>query len=277
MFGFQPSPVCLTPVANRTLAPLNSYTHNDIYNYRPQNSSPLVGETSPAGPSSSPIQQAQARRRSQYKSKSRTVSSSHGQQSSPSSIGMSLSSETGSILREKFRSTCLERAKDARKKIVKSKRRMEPMSSSDGFDADTSMAMDDENASEDEDDFDDEVLRRVMLNDNRKLKHRYRLSYYASCGDSFDPDLEDPEEWESELQADPDSSSQSEPIEPLSPEELEAAELEAYAEEWERHAALAEFEDIPADRLFGLNDDELDFDTKGKSTVRSNQDFDMEL
>ena len=31
------------------------------------------------------------------------------------------------------------------------------MSSSDGFDTDDSMAMDDENPSEDEDDFDDEV------------------------------------------------------------------------------------------------------------------------
>ncbi|KAL0570463.1 hypothetical protein V5O48_011490, partial [Marasmius crinis-equi] len=150
---------------------------------------------------------------------------------------------------------------------------------SDGFDVDDSMAMDDENASEDEDDFDDEVLRRVMLNDNRKLKHKYRLSYYASCGDSFDPDLEDPEEWESELQADPEipPSSQSEPTTPPSPEELEDAELEAYAEEWERSTALADFEDIPLDELFGLDDSDLDFDTKGKGATRSDQGFGMEL
>ena len=38
-----------------------------------------------------------------------------------------------------------------------------------------------------------------MVNDNRKIKHSYRLSYYDTCGDSIDPDLEDIEQWENEL------------------------------------------------------------------------------
>ena len=38
-----------------------------------------------------------------------------------------------------------------------------------------------------------------MLNENRKLRHKFRLSYYDACGDSVDPDLEDVEEWENEL------------------------------------------------------------------------------
>lgn len=43
----------------------------------------------------------------------------------------------------------------------------------------------------------------------------------------------------------------------MSPEELEQAELEAYAEECERQAALADFENIPFDELFALDDAEL--------------------
>jgi len=42
--------------------------------------------------------------------------------------------------------------------------------------------------------------------------------------------------------------------EDLTPEELENAELEAYAQECETQAALADFEDIPLDELFA-NDD----------------------
>ncbi|KAK1221316.1 hypothetical protein PQX77_015862, partial [Marasmius sp. AFHP31] len=174
-------------------------------------------------------------------------------------MSMSMSTETSSILREKFRTSCLERAKDARRKTVKNKRRMEPMCSSDGFDMDEFMDVDDENASEAEDDFDDEVLRRVMLNDNRKLKHKYRLSYYATCGDSFDPDIEDVEQWENELQElePPLSEPPSSQIDQLTPEDLEDAELEAYVDDWERQKALADFVDIPAEELFNWDEDDL--------------------
>jgi hypothetical protein len=45
-----------------------------------------------------------------------------------------------------------------------------------------------------------QILRRVMLNEESRRRHRYRLSYYATCGDSVDPDLEDVGQWEEELQ-----------------------------------------------------------------------------
>ncbi|KAG7086794.1 hypothetical protein E1B28_002722 [Marasmius oreades] len=282
MFHIQSGPVCVSPVTphtNRT----RSLNQNDTYGYRPLNSSPLASfgnDSSPAGPSSSPIQQAQARRRSQYKSKMRTSSGVGPSQSLSPTMSMSLSSETGSILREKFRSSCLKRAKNARKKLVKSRRRLDPMSSSDGFEADESMAMDDEDDSEAEDEFDDEVLRRVMLNDNRKLRHKYRLSYYASCGDSFDPDLEDLDQWETELHEEPEGTKSQTTVageSQLTPEDLEDAELEAYAEECERQAALAEFENIPVEDLFGWDEDDFDFETNDKNTVSSSQDIDMDL
>ena len=157
---FQSSLACLSPATPHTTRKfsLGSYNHSDGYGYTPMNSSPLAGGSSPAGPSSSPVQQAQARRKSQYKSKSRTASSSYAQSSSPTvSMSMSLSSDTGSILRDKFRNSCLKRAADARKRIVKNKRKMEPMCSSDGFEVDETMVVDTDNASDEEDDFDDEV------------------------------------------------------------------------------------------------------------------------
>ncbi|KAK1225029.1 hypothetical protein PQX77_012028 [Marasmius sp. AFHP31] len=150
---------------------------------------------------------------------------------------------------------------------------MEPMCSSEGFDMDEFMDVDDENASEAEDDFDDEVLRRVMLNDNRKLKHKYRLSYYATCGDSFDPDIEDVEQWENELQElePPLSEPPSSQIDQLTPEDLEDAELEAYVDDWERQKALADFVDIPAEELFNWDEDDLNVDR------RQSPSRDMEL
>ena len=65
----------------------------------------------------------------------------------------------------------------------------------------------------------------------------------------------------------PESESQAQPPQaPLIPEELENAELEAYAEEWERQAALAEFENIPVDELFGLDEDDFVFEPKEMKT-----------
>ncbi|KAK7054823.1 hypothetical protein VNI00_003286 [Paramarasmius palmivorus] len=253
------SPFPSTPQSNRS----RSIGYND---YKPLNSSPL---TMGSSPTSSPIQQAQARRKSQYKARTSSASVS-----SPAP-----SSETGSLLRERFKSTCLQRARNARKKIVKNKRRLDPMSS-DGFDEEMDEDLD-------EDDFEDEILRRVMLNEESRRRHRYRLSYYATCGDSIDPDLEDVGQWEEELQEEPPNSSMTAstssqqpqtpkkqsttfPSSPMEPtfEDLEDAELEAYAEEYERQAALAEFEDIPIEELLGLDDEDLD-DLHGYSTERN--------
>lgn len=38
-----------------------------------------------------------------------------------------------------------------------------------------------------------------MQNANHKKKHSYRVSYALEVGSSFDPDMEDPTAWESEL------------------------------------------------------------------------------
>ena len=38
-----------------------------------------------------------------------------------------------------------------------------------------------------------------MMSTQRKQKHKYRLSYSHEVGSSFDPDMEDPDAWESEL------------------------------------------------------------------------------
>ena len=39
-----------------------------------------------------------------------------------------------------------------------------------------------------------------MQSTNHKKKHSYRVSYALEVGSSFDPDMEDPSSWESELQ-----------------------------------------------------------------------------
>ncbi|GLB38986.1 hypothetical protein LshimejAT787_0601480 [Lyophyllum shimeji] len=49
-------------------------------------------------------------------------------------------------------------------------------------------------------------------------------------------------------------SSSSQPPEQLTPVDLDDEELDAYAEECARRAALADFEDIPQDELFSLSD-----------------------
>ncbi|EEB96460.1 hypothetical protein MPER_04403 [Moniliophthora perniciosa FA553] len=161
------------------------------------------------------------------------------------------------------------------------------MNSSDVFD---------EDMDEEDDVFEDEILRRVMLNEGRKQRHNYRLSYYDACGDSFDPDLEDVGQWEQELENVPSpslstftSSRQpqtpkkiastsrlpSSPLQPT-PDDLENAELDAYAEECERQAALADFEDIPVDQLFEWDDEELDLESH--LTQRNvGHDVDMEV
>ncbi|THV02497.1 hypothetical protein K435DRAFT_836363 [Dendrothele bispora CBS 962.96] len=121
----------------------------------------------------------------------------------------------------------------------------------------------------------DELYRRVMTNSNRQDLRKLVRSYYQECGSSFDPDLEDPTTWERELEA-PETNQEdavSENLEPT-PEECEEAELEAYAEEYEKQAALADFQDIPLEELFGVGGtDECD---PGRPS-ESNVDVDMDM
>lgn len=96
---------------------------------------------------------------------------------------------------------------------------------------------------------------------DRKIGHIYQLSYAQEVGSSFDPDMEDIEEWERETLGQQsaivifsrnlwDSWRQLDP----SPADWDDEELEAYAEECARQAALDDLADIPEEELFNLHD-----------------------
>ncbi|KAF9458368.1 hypothetical protein BDZ94DRAFT_106062 [Collybia nuda] len=174
-------------------------------NFRPLNSSPLASPSSPK----SPIVVAQARRRSQYKARTpstpvasssnilsaRTIGSSGGSVFySGSATSTPVQDPQKSFLREKFKAKCFARAAKAREKAIRGRRYD---LSSDGFDD----AMDDEDEEDDGDDsiMDDELFRRIMSNVSRNTRHSYRVSYALDVGSSFDPDIEDVNEWEREL------------------------------------------------------------------------------
>lgn len=213
--------------------------------YKPLFSSPLAPDLSMApsspGPPSSPISDIQARRRSQYKSR---VSS--GANNSRSQInfkpsragstlvtGRSLSNRTNqhilppipfslsppsrpvnseetqkAFLRERFKAKCLARAKKVRDREVQRRRSASSDASSDGVDID--MDMDTIDSDEDESDtaLNDEILRRVVASEKRKLAHQYALSYQLEVGSSIDPDMEDIDTWEQELRQPGSNSNQ---------------------------------------------------------------------
>ena len=92
-----------------------------------------------------------------------------------------------------------------------------------------------------------------MQSTNHKKNHSYRVSYALEVGSSFDPDMEDPSTWESELHgksklgrlpfrvplfALPDQKSNSTGP---TPDDLEEAEFLEYAE---KCAAIADFADL---------------------------------
>lgn len=176
-----------------------------------------------------------ARRRSQFKSRtpstpaasssrmaltSRTVSSSGGSVFGSGGGGGVLVTPTAqdpqkTFLREKFKARCFERAAKAREKAIRGKRYLSE-ASSDGFDE----AMDEDDEEDDDAIMHDEVyscscyfhswpfrtqpllpklFRRIMISANRKEKHSFRISYSHEVGSSFDPDMEDVDEWEDEL------------------------------------------------------------------------------
>ncbi|KAG6877039.1 hypothetical protein C0993_010867, partial [Termitomyces sp. T159_Od127] len=159
------------------------------------------------------------------------------------------------FLRDKFRARCFERAVRARERAVRGRRYLsEP--SSDGFDE----VMDDEEEEDDDAIMADELFRRIVSQSNRKALHSYRRSYAEEVGSSFDPDLEDPEEWENDLLASGGGRRAglaldvSEGAEEPTPDDLCDEELEAYAEEHARSRALADFEDLSQEALFSLSD-----------------------
>ncbi|KAJ3863318.1 hypothetical protein EV359DRAFT_73668 [Lentinula novae-zelandiae] len=244
-----------TPVSHRTKS--QSFSRN---NHKPLNSSPLAHDQS--SPFSSPVADAQARRQSQYKSRV----SSGPQRSRPIFAPNTGSRTIGSpnttgadsqkaMLRDRFKQRCLKRAERARAKAHASKRKSGP--NSDVFNE----AMDDDGEDSDGDLMQDELYQRIMINQSHKQRHAYLRSYYSEVGSSFDPDMEDATEWEHELHEPEPTQASFQPLNQgmqeiveMTPEELEQAELEAYAEECERQAAFADFEDIPYEELFNDED-----------------------
>ncbi|PPQ69843.1 hypothetical protein CVT24_003182 [Panaeolus cyanescens] len=206
--------------------PSTPSTSRHPLSFRPLNSSPLVGvdfdefdthSSSPGSPKSSPLLDAQARRKSQYKSLGRTVQTPTTGSRIASLPPASVSSKayrtrlfttgnaaTGTLdsqkafIRDRFRARCIERAVNAREKAIKGKR-------SSASHADDSMDLGDE---EEDDAFlmQDELFRRILKQTDRSRQHAYSVSYYDEVGSSFDPDLEDVGEWESELAKPPTST-----------------------------------------------------------------------
>ncbi|KAI0711271.1 hypothetical protein C8Q76DRAFT_622983 [Earliella scabrosa] len=185
-----------------------SYTSPTSYAHPPLRSSPL------ASPNSSPTADAHARRRSQYKanafssSVSRRTSDAYAQQRRRSNGGFVQGSSTQAtsapteepprkaFLRERLQARCLERAQKKRERaIAQGRRHMSSEPSSDGLED-----MMDEDDEDEENMLNDELFRRIVESAKRKERHGYRLSYACDVGSSFDPDMEDPKEWEDELQ-----------------------------------------------------------------------------
>ncbi|XP_006463779.1 hypothetical protein AGABI2DRAFT_187264 [Agaricus bisporus var. bisporus H97] len=172
------------------------------------------------------------------------------------------------LLRERLKAKCLDRVEKARARAVK-KRRYTGYSdrSSDGFDADEEEdKMDEEDEEDDDAIMGDELFRRIMLQTDRKIDHQFRLSYAQEVGSSFDPDIEDVNEWENLIQ----DNRQQNVIPEENIDDFDDDELEAYAEECARQAALDEWADIPEEDLFQLPSD-LD-DTLEDSKARDDMD-----
>ncbi|KAI0088851.1 hypothetical protein BDY19DRAFT_1048377 [Irpex rosettiformis] len=224
-----------TPSSHRTFTTFGGHT--------PSKSSPL---TVPAdsSPILSPTPTIQDRRRSQYKSMaltsptinrtrptSRRVSSHPAPPSRPDLFGHSQEATGKQLLRERFKARCLERALKERERKIVGKRRASDWSS-DG--PDEMMDFDDDDEDEEESMLNDTFFSRIMASAQRKQHHSYRVSYSQEVGSSFDPDMEDPAEWEHELRE--------ETAEEI-PDDLDDEELAAYAAERELLEGLTE-EDI---------------------------------
>ncbi|EED84866.1 predicted protein [Postia placenta Mad-698-R] len=143
------------------------------------------------------------------------------------------------VLRERLRARCLERALRDRERKIAGRRHARSEASSDGDD-DIMEDDDDDDEEDDEAVINDELFRRLIANGRRKQQHQYRLSYAYDVGSSFDPDMEDINEWEQGPLDPPPIST--------TPEDLDEEELAAYAEE----AAL--LEDLWPEDLYSLSD-----------------------
>lgn len=183
--------------------PSSHHSYDYSYAHIPSHSSPLASsEAGGSSPTQSPSLHASERRRAQYKTFGDVESPTHSRRptrrSTTGIIPFSLSpnAQAGpseeptrtTMLRERFKARCIERANQERQRRINSKRREIDLSS-DGPDE----LMDDEE--DDEAVLDDPFFQRIMQNLKSKEKYSYRVSYAYDVGDSFDPDMENIDEW----------------------------------------------------------------------------------
>ncbi|KAF7374975.1 hypothetical protein MSAN_00383600 [Mycena sanguinolenta] len=240
------------------VTPVSSHkSYGRSYTHKPLNSSPLAPSNS--SPNSSPIAAVQARRLSQYKSRTPSgpvASSSRPNTASSRQVAYGASVQLGDLgddsqtafLRTRLKLRCIERAAKARERAVHKKRNM--FSSSDDMDMDED---------DDDDDEFDELYTRVIRNSDRKMQHAYLYSYDREVGSDF-PD--EAQNWESELAGDdsiPDDD----------------AELLAYLKEQEEEAAFADFADIPADELFSWSDIDEDLLSSADAAQSGHDEMDL--
>ncbi|TFK65506.1 hypothetical protein BDN72DRAFT_962472 [Pluteus cervinus] len=189
------------------------------------------------------------------------------------------------LLRNQFKAKCLERAVQARRKAIQGKRLTQAgsdfgFSSSDG--PDEMMDADDE----EDDMLEDELFRRIMVQADKRAKNAYDISFSREFGSSFDPSLEEADTWEADINGTPprpsprlglrkERSIEEEAAEiDFTPVDLDDEELEVYAEECARQAALRDFEDLPEEVLFGPWSD---FEDDSAAASKGPEEMDMDL
>ncbi|KAI0694197.1 hypothetical protein BC835DRAFT_1415451 [Cytidiella melzeri] len=252
----------------------SSHRSFTAFGHPPINSSPLAPQGG-SSPVLSPTSIAQERRRSQYKTVARssptvdrTRSSSRRLSAPPPRLESSETAEEApgkKFLRERFKARCLDRAVKDRERKISGKRRASDWSS-DG--PDEMMDWDDEDEDEDESMLNDAFFSRIMASVKHQRQHSYRVSYAQDVGSSFDPDIEDLDQWEHELRAEDADNI---------PDDIDEEDLQAYAAE---HELL---EGLTVDDLFTCSDvdDAADVDDHaelcGAPGMSSGADVEMEL
>ncbi|KAL7284131.1 hypothetical protein ACG7TL_001412 [Trametes sanguinea] len=265
----------------------STYGSPTDYAHLPLRSSPL------ASPGSSPAASASARRRTQYKSnpfnssapqrvreseaQRRRASGTYGYPKGEASSSSAVPTEEAprkAFLRERLKARCIERAVKKRERaLAKGSRHLSSEGSSDGVDE-----MMDEDDEDEDSMLNDEVcgafpsmigetvadylvtmqlFHRIVESAKHKQRHAYRLSYAYDVGSSFDPAIDDVQDWEEALHA-PTANGF------VTPDDLSDEELEAYAAE-----AELSLDDLPADEIFSFSD------LEDEQSMDQDQDVDM--
>ncbi|GJE86633.1 hypothetical protein PsYK624_027130 [Phanerochaete sordida] len=191
-------------VLSSPTTPSARHGYDQTWAHIPSNSSPLASSEAGSSPTQSPSLHASERRRAQYKSFGGDADSPTASRRRPSrriatgTIPFSLSPNAvagpsqeptrTTMLRERFKARCIERANEERRRRINGKRTDIDLSS-DGADE----FMDDED--DEEAVLDDPFFQRIMANLKSKEKYSYRVSYAHDVGESFDPDMENMDEW----------------------------------------------------------------------------------